>query len=212
MKWLAMIMAPVFIMSINAFSQSEWKLDKAHSSVKFEAEHVVVVTEANEPDEDKFYTMGVTEGHFKVFDVSLVMDEKDLSSMKVGARIEVNSVDTDNGPRDSHLRSKDFFYADQYPEVIFKSNSVEKIGEGIYKVTGDLTMRGITKPLEMEIKAIEIPQEKGKENYISITANGMLNRLDFGLRWNDMIENGVFRVSNYVKLTIQANFRKVKES
>lgn len=77
---------------------------------------------------------------------------------------------------------------------------------------GDLTMRGITKPLEMEVKAIEIPQEKGKENYISITANGMLNRLDFGLRWNDMIENGVFRVSNYVKLTIQANFRKVNES
>ncbi|MCB0258717.1 MAG: YceI family protein [Calditrichaeota bacterium] len=212
MKWLSMIMAPVFIMSINAFCQTEWKLDKAHSSVKFEAEHVVVVSEANEPDEDKFYTMGVTEGHFKVFDVSMVMNEEDLSSMQVEARIDVNSVDTDNGPRDSHLRSKDFFYADQYPEVVFKSQSVEKMGKDTYKVVGTLTMRGITKPLEMEVTALEIPQEKGKENYISITASGMLNRLDFGLRWNDMIENGVFRVSNYVKLTIQANFRKVNES
>ncbi|MBM4161153.1 MAG: YceI family protein, partial [Ignavibacteria bacterium] len=114
-----------------AFSQNEgWKLDKAHSNVGFSVKHMVI--------------SDVT-GNFGDFDIRLTSSKDDFSDASVEATIKVASIDTDNERRDNHLKSDDFFNAEKFPEIRFKGVSFQKVGDKQYKITGDLTIRDVTK-------------------------------------------------------------------
>src|SRR5690606_39960532 len=112
------------------------------------------------------------------------------------------SIDTRQEDRDNHLRSADFFDVENHPKITFKSTSVEKVGENQYKVTGDLTIRGVTRPVTLDTTF----EGRGKDPWggerIALTAKGAINRKDFGLTWNAALETGGVLVSDEVKLEI----------
>ena len=122
---------------VPVFAQSQiWKIDPLHSSIQFAANHWVV-------DE--------VVGQFNEYDATLITSKDDFSDATLEATINIQSIDTDNERRDTHLRSVDFFYVEKYPEMRFNSKTVEKIDVKTYNITGDLTIRGITKNSRLQI-------------------------------------------------------------
>ena len=194
----------LLLLGIAMIAGSRWQLDSAHSSIGFEVNHIVVFGQPVEEEEN--VTMGVTAGQFCDFNVNFVKGAADFSGSKLDVVIQVSSIDTDNAPRDAHLRSSDFFNAEQYPEIRFKSKTFAPIGDNHYKIVGDLTVRGVTKEIEMAARTNGVYENEAGQRYVSFSANSSINRLDFDLKWSKMLESGAFRVSNYVNLKIQANF------
>jgi polyisoprenoid-binding protein YceI len=186
------------------FAQNGWQLDKPHSFIEFEVEHIVVLKKVEKMNGS--YTLGVTKGKFKEFNISLKTVREDFLKTKIEAKIDVNSLDTGNELRDAHLESESFFYAKEYPEITFNSKSIDLYGKDIYKITGELTIRGVTKEVELDVDFNSKSKNFANSEYMSISINGMLNRYDFGMDWNVVMEGGGFRVSSNVKFNIQANF------
>lgn len=209
MKKIYLISIFVFLVLKIINAGDEWQLDKAHSSVAFEVEHLVMLDKVEKETEGEF-TLGTTQGKFNDFEIKFIQGRSDFTDSKVEAVIRVNSIDTGNEYRDAHLQSESFFYANKNPVILFQSNSFEKTGESTYRLSGDLSMRGVTKPVEFEVRMSGDPVEQSGSLYVSFTATGKINRYDFGLQWNEVMETGGFRVSNYVKFTIQGNFVKKK--
>src|SRR5512136_1689143 len=130
MKRITSILLAIFVAVAIAPAQSDWKLDKAHSSITFTVRHMVISEVA---------------GSFKDFAITLKSAKEDFSDAEVQSTIKVGSLSTDNAMRDNHLKSDDFFNAEKFPEINFKSTSFEKLGDNKYKITGDLTIRDVTK-------------------------------------------------------------------
>ncbi len=157
----------VAFFSATVFSQTTWKVDPAHTQVSFGITH-----------------MGISEveGRFDKFDGTIVASEEDFSDAKYEMVIEVPSINTGIEMRDNHLRNVDFFDAEKYPQMTFKSTSSEKVGENRYKVTGDLSFHGVTKPVTLDVwyrGTIENPQNG---NLISgFAISGTIKRSDFNL-------------------------------
>lgn len=208
MKRLCVIWFCVFIIMNVMSAQDEWQLDKAHSSVKFKVEHIVMLDEVTE--EEGEFTLGITEGKFEDFDIKFIQGHSDFTGSKIEAIIRINSIDTGNELRDSHLKSESFFYVNRHPVILFQSDSFEKVDKNMFKVNGDLTIREVTKPVELDVQMTGEPVERSGNLYVSFTATGAINRYDYGLKWNEVMETGGFRVSNYVQITIQGNFKKKK--
>ena len=206
MKRLILLLIGVFAFSNTAIAQ-KWSLDKAHSTVKFEVEHIVVLQKVMDTPED-YYTMGTTDGSFKDFDIKFTLGNDDFSGSQIEATIKVNSVDTDNDGRDGHLKSEDFFDAEKFPAITFKSKEFIKTGEKSYKITGDITIKGVTRTVEFDATCTSEFAKASESDFISFTATGKIDRYKFGLKWTDLIEQGGFRVSSYVQLKIQANLMK----
>lgn len=170
-----------------------WKIDPAHSEVSFKVKHLVVST--------------VT-GHFSRFDATIESSEDDFSDAQVSFEAEVNSINTKNEQRDAHLESPDFFDSKKYPKISFVSTSVKKISDDELQVTGNLTMRGVTKKITLDaiyngtVAGFDGAQVAGFE------IRTKLNRFDFGLQWNALTEAGGVVVGNEVKIEILAEFTK----
>lgn len=148
------------------------EIDPNHSVLGFSAKHLGVST---------------VRGQFNKFAGWLELDPDDLASIAGEVTVEVESISTAVEQRDTHLRSGDFFDAASHPKLVFKPSRVEKAGESTYKVEGDLTIRGITKPLTLTATVDgEAPNPFGEGRRIGITATGELNRMDFGLNWNGL--------------------------
>lgn len=175
-------------------AQTKWTFDQAHTDVMFSVTHLVIST--------------VT-GYFRNSDGSVVTNGNDFNNAKINFTIQTKSIDTDNKKRDKHLRSKDFFYAKKYPEIIFKSTSFKKVEGNNYKLTGNLTMRGITKPVVLNVQYNGMVKDPWGNLKAGFKITGSLNRFDFGLKWNALLEAGGAIVSKKVKLIINAELKKV---
>lgn len=173
---------------------AEWKLDQAHTDVSFKVRHL---------------TVSNTRGRFGVVEGTLHFDEKNPEKSQVDVAIDVNSVDTRDQKRDDHLRSPDFFDVAKYPKMTFKSTKVKKDGNGSWKVMGDLTLHGVTKPVTLEVEG-PTPQIKDPWGNLrrGFTATTKIDRRDFGLTWNKALETGGLVVGNEVTITIDAEFMK----
>jgi polyisoprenoid-binding protein YceI len=172
---------------------SEWEIDPAHASAGFSVRHMTISNVTG--------TLGAVTG-------KVTLNDQDLTKSVVTATIEVKGVETRNVKRDDHLRSPDFFDVAKFPNVAFKSTKIEKAGDK-YKVTGDLTIRGVTKPVVLDATIsdeVTNPFNKGKVRAISAT--GQLSRKDFGLTWNAPLANSGVVVSDEVKLTIDVEIDK----
>jgi polyisoprenoid-binding protein YceI len=149
-------------------------------------------------------------GSFRDFEATLVSDKPDLSDMKLEATIKTASVFTDNEARDKHLRSNDFFNADSFPNIIFKSTSVKKRGKDSYAITGNLTIRDVTKPVVLETiyrGSVVDPWGNTKAGFTAMTT---IDRFVFGTTWNKTIETGGLVVGKDVNIRLAMQFVKQK--
>ncbi|MFO7721519.1 MAG: YceI family protein [Gillisia sp.] len=166
MKQVFSILFIVFL-SINTFAQTTWKADPAHTQVTFSITHL---------------TIADIKGNFNKFEGSIVASKEDFSDAQYQITMDVPSINTGIEKRDDHLRSADFFNAEKYPEMTFKSTSSEKVSENKYKVKGDLTFHGITKPVTLDVwhrGTIEHPQSGKMISGFAISGNVM--RSDYNL-------------------------------
>ena len=174
---------------------SKWQLDPSHTHAIFGVRHLVITTVKGE--------FGKTSG-------TLVLDEGDVTKSSVEATIDTTTLNTREPKRDEHLRSPDFFDVAKHPTITFKSTKVEKAGEGKLKVTGNLTIRGVTKPVTLDVtgptQAIKDPYGNAKRG---VSATGKINRKDFGLNWSKMIEAGPV-VGDEVAIEIESEMAMVK--
>ena|ERR1035437_1688538 len=186
------IISVIFLFGIyfTSFAQTSWDIDKVHSAVKFGVTHLVIST---------------VEGNFKDFNAKL-STKADGSLEKIEADIKTNSVNTENEQRDNDLRSDNFFASAKFPEMLFISKSIQKIGKDDYKVTGDLTIRGITKSVVLDAKNNGTIKDPWGNTRSGWTASGKINRFDFGLSWNKAIETGGLIVGKEVTISINAEF------
>ena len=154
---------------------SSWSVDASHSQVGFSVKHLVISN---------------VRGEFGAYQGKLALDESDVTKSSVEATIDVNSIDTRVADRDTHLKSADFFDVAKYPSITFKSTKVAKAGKDRLKVTGDLTLHGVTKSVVLDVTTS--PEVKGMygETRRGISATTRISRKDFGLTWNKVVEAG----------------------
>ena len=170
-----------------------WKIDKAHSEIKFKVKHLVVST--------------VT-GQFNEFDATIKSDKPDFSDAKISFEADINSIDTKSEQRDGHLKSADFFDAENYPKLTFVSKSIEKKSDSDYKVTGDITIRGTKKEITLDVIYNGTVKGFGNIEVAGFEITGKLNRFDFGLKWNTLTEAGGIVVGEEIKIDIAVELNK----
>ena len=174
----------------------KWKIDSAHSEVKFKVKHLVVST--------------VT-GQFNHFDAEIETDNDSFENAKITFSADTDSIDTKNEQRDTHLKSADFFDAEKFPKLTFISKKFIKLSDGKYELTGDITIRGITKEVVLNTEYNGIARGFDNLQVAGFEISGKLNRFDFGLQWNVMTEAGGIVVGQEVKLEIFAEMKEVSE-
>lgn len=201
MKKLAALCCIVCLLPATAFISkpgkplaTRWALDKLHSTVRFSVSHMVV-SEA--------------EGTFKLFDGSMEHTKEDFSDAKIVFSIDVNSINTDNEKRDAHLKSDDFFNASKFPQIKFESTSFVPQGDNKYKLTGNLTVRDVTKPVVFDvIYGGTIKTQRG--NKCGFKATTSINRLDYNLKWSKTLESGGLMLGHDVAITVKVELDEVK--
>ena len=171
-------------------AQTNWTLDKGHSSVAFSVAHMVV---------------SETTGNFKDFDVKAVSKSEDFVGAEVEFTAKTASVFTDNEKRDSHLKSDDFFNAEKFPEIKFKGTVVKEGGK--YQLKGNLTMRDVTKPVTFDLTYGGKVKAYGGEK-AGFKFTGKVNRQEFGLKFNKALEGGGLVVGDEVEFTCKIELNK----
>lgn len=170
-----------------------FNIDTAHSKVQFKVKHLVITT--------------VT-GHFKKFEGSMISEKEDFSDAKINFTADVNSIDTNNEQRDGHLKSDDFFNAEKYPVLTFTSKELKKVSANTYKLIGDLTIRNITKSIELNVDYAGTAVDPWGNTKVGFEITGNVNRFNYDLKWNVLTEAGSAMVSADIKLTL--NIQLVK--
>jgi polyisoprenoid-binding protein YceI len=170
-----------------------YKIDPDHSDIMFKVKHLMIST--------------VT-GIFKKFDATLEVNEDDLTQAKATFEADVDSVDTKNEQRDAHLKSDDFFNAEQFPKMTFKSTSIKKSGDDEYRLIGDLTLRDITRPVELKVEYNGSTKDPWGQERMGFEVSGKINRREYGLKWSAVTEAGGLVVSDEVRLALNVEMIK----
>jgi polyisoprenoid-binding protein YceI len=170
-----------------ALATTRWTIDPVHSRVAFSIKHMVVTT---------------ARGHFKGVKGTIVLDEANPGASSVEVEIDATSIDTADENRDNHLRSGDFLLADEHPTITFKSTSVAPQGGSRAKVTGDLTMRGVTRPITLDVEMGGKGKNMQGAEIIGFEATGRINRKDWGVSFNSPLELGGFALGDDLKIEI----------
>lgn len=186
MKLLSSVIA-ASVLSFSLANATPHSLDMAHTEVGFSVKHLMITN---------------IKGEFKKFDGKIDFDHKTKMFKELNAVIQTKSVDTGIEKRDNHLRSEDFFLAEKYPQITFNMKSYKSDGdEGV--MIGDLTIRGITKEVELDVEDIGTIKDFKGNNRVGFTLKGKIKRGDFDLKWNKALEFGGFAVGEKVKLEVE---------
>ncbi|HEX6508975.1 MAG TPA: YceI family protein [Chloroflexota bacterium] len=172
-----------------------WNFDPAHTSIEFKAKHMMVTT---------------VKGQFKEVKGQILGDIEDPTSAEIDVEIDAASVDTRNEQRDAHLRSADFLETETYPTITYKSTRIERVGDEKFKVYGNLTIRDVTREIDLDVKVNGHGKTPFGTEVVGISAEGSLNRKDFGLVWNVALETGGWLVGDTLKLDFE--IEAVKQS
>ena len=189
---LALVGLVAFVRPARA-DTAEWTLDGSHSRVGFSVSHLVVSS---------------VSGRFKQVTGKVELDESNLTKSQVEISIKVDSVDTDEPKRDEHLKSPDFFDSKKFPTMAFKSTKITKAGGNKYKLAGDLTIHGVTKPITLDATISEPIKNPWGKMVRGVKLSGKLNRIQYGLKWNKALETGGVVVGEDVTLDIQIELDK----
>ena len=176
-----------------AGTKTAWKLDPAHTLVEFSAKHLMITT---------------VKGRITDIEGTIYSDEKDLKSSSVEATLKAVSLDTRTDQRDQHLRSADFLDVEKYPEIRFRSTRIQGDKQS-FKLTGDLTIRDVTKPITLDVEFEGETKDPWGGERIGFSATGKIDRREFGLTWNQALEAGGVVVGNDIKISVDAEAIKV---
>jgi polyisoprenoid-binding protein YceI len=163
-----------------------WRVDPAHSSVAFEVQHMMIST---------------VRGTFEEFDGTLEAGE-DVTESRASGWVKVASIDTNNPDRDEHLRSPDFFDVEHHPDARYESTSIRPVGGPHYEIVGDLTIKGITRPVTMEATVQGAGEDPWGNERVGVSVRGVVNRKDFGLTWQQRLASGSLLVGEDVRLLL----------
>jgi polyisoprenoid-binding protein YceI len=166
-------------------AKKKWTADPQHSEIQFKAKHLMITT--------------VT-GYFREFDFHAETESDDFNNATIYFEAKTASVDTNNEPRDTHLRSGDFFESEKFPTLKFASSKFSKQGEGNYELKGDLTIKDVTKPITLNVEFGGIMKDPYGNNKAGFSLSGKINRKDWGLNWNATLESGGVLVSDEVRI------------
>lgn len=173
-------------------TKTKWAIDPTHTEVQFKVKHLVIAT--------------VT-GTFKKFGGSIEADGDDFNGASAEFNIDVNSIDTNQADRDAHLKSEDFFAAATYPQITFKNGVITKSGSD-FELTGDLTIRNVTKRITLKVEHGGTVKDPWGNIKTGFELNGKINRSDFGLKWNAVTEAGGVVVGEEVRLHLNVELAK----
>lgn len=174
---------------------STYKIDKAHSEITFKVKHMMISN---------------VSGSFTAFDAAMESSADDFSDAKISFEADVNSITTNNEQRDGHLKGDDFFAAVQFPKISFESAAFTKKSGEKYILTGDLTVRGVTKPVELDVDYNGTVTDPYGQTKAGFEINGKISRKEYGLTWSAVTETGGVVVGDEVKLHL--NIQMIKQA
>jgi len=181
---ILMLAVMALMLSSGTNKKGVWTLDKNHAKLGFTITHL---------------SISDVDGAFKSFDAKITAPGEDFADAVVEMTADVSSIDTDNENRDKHLKSPDFFDAEKYPKLTFKSKTFKKVKDNTYKVTGDLTMHGVTKPVELDAVCRMGKNPQNQKDIAGFKITGVVNRKDFGISSsspNAMLSDEVILTAN----------------
>ncbi len=167
---------------------STWVIDRSHSLVEFAVRHMMVAT---------------VKGRFGDFEGVIRLDESNPENSSVDVTIATASIDTNDPQRDAHLRSDDFLNAEKFPKITFRSKRVELQGQDRARVIGDLTIRDVTREVALEVEFLGRTKDPWGKERIGFSAHTTINRHDFGVRWNAMLDTGGVVVGDTVRINLE---------
>lgn len=168
-----------------------WKADRERSGVKFSVNHLVI---------------SKVEGIFKNFEGDMTSSGPDFADATINFTIDVFSINTGDAPRDNHLKSNDFFNAEKYPVMMFKSSSLTKVTSGKYLLAGNLTIRDVTRPVKLNVAYTGSTKDATGKQRAAFKVNTYLNRFDYNLRWDKLTEAGGMVVDKMVNIELKLEF------
>ena len=170
-----------------------YKIDPVHSDITFKIKHLMISTAT---------------GSFKKFEGTLETDNENFSDAKISFEADTDSIDTGNEQRDGHLKSDDFFNAEQFPKLTFTSTAVSNVSGDEYKVSGDLTIRDVTKPVDLIVEFNGKVVDPWGQERLGFEITGKINRKEYGLKWSAVTEAGGLMLSDDVKLHLNVELVK----
>ena len=189
------ILFVLMIFASNSFAQTTtWNIDPVHSKIGFRVRHLII---------------SEVEGRFKSFEGSVTTDKEDFNGSKIVFSLDARSVFTDNTRRDNDLKSANFFDAEEYPEITFKSTSFEKVEGNKYKLEGNFTIKGITNHIIMDVIYGGTIKDPWGNMRAGFKITGKINRFDYNLKWNKLLEAGGAVVGK--EITITCNIEVIKQ-
>ncbi|PLS16792.1 hypothetical protein CVD28_17125 [Bacillus sp. M6-12] len=168
-------------------ANEKWVVDPTHSSVEFSVKHMMIAK---------------VKGVFHNFNASIDADPSDLTSANIEFSVDASSIDTRNGDRDAHLKSGDFFDVEQYPNITFISTNIVKKDEDEYEITGDVTLHGVTRSETFTATFEGQGKDPWGNEKVGFSAEGKVNRSDYGLTYNAALETGGVLIGDQIKLSI----------
>lgn len=179
----------LFVKHIKRFksmsNKTKWVIDPTHSELYFKVKHLMITN---------------VKGDFNSFNVSAETDGVDFSTASLNVNIQADSISTNNSDRDKHLKSADFFDVENHKELTFKGTNLIKVDDENYKLTGDLTIKGLSNPVTLDVEFGGINKDPWGNEKAGFSISGKINRKDWGLNWNAALETGGVLVSDDVKL------------
>ena len=172
---------------------TKWLLDPAHSVLGFKIKHLMITN---------------VSGSFKNFHAEVETEDEDFSTANIQLKAEISSIDTNNAQRDAHLRTSDFFEAEKYLEMIFESTKVEKLDEENYLMYGNLTMKGVTKPVKLNVEYSGVTKDPWGGERAGFTVTGKINRTNWGINFNAVLETGNLMLAEEVKINSEIQLVK----
>ncbi|MFA7419574.1 MAG: YceI family protein [Melioribacteraceae bacterium] len=176
-------------------AQTKWSVDKSHSNVGFSVTHLII---------------SEVTGQFKNFSAEIETTSDDFTDAKINFTIDVASINTENEGRDKHLKSDDFFNAEKFPKITFVGKSFKKVDGKKYKLVGDFTMRDVTKQITLDVVFNGTVKDPWGNTKAGFKISGELNRMDYNVKWNNLIEAGGAVVSKEVAININLELNKAK--
>lgn len=190
-----MLSVVVLFTSVNLYAQTKWNADVANSDIGFSVTHMMI---------------SEIDGAFKDFNATMTSTKEDFEDSKIEFTAKAASITTNNDKRDAHLRNDDFFAADKYPDITFKSVSFKKVADKKYKMVGNLTMRGVTRSITLDVTLMGTINDPYGNTRAGFKIEGKLNRKDYGISWSAAMDNGGTVVSNEVAINCAVELIKEK--
>ena len=174
-------------------AKTKWSLDPTHSELQFKIKHLMISN---------------VSGALKNFQAEVETEGEDFSSARINLIAQMDSISTNNEQRDAHLRNSDFFEVEKYPELKFKSTKVEKVDSNTFVVYGELTMKGVTKSIKLNAEFNGVVKDPWGNERAAFTVTGKINRTDWGMNFNSVMETGGVMLGEEVKINSELEFLK----